>query len=201
MARALHPDTLAALDGDNVEWAAFCRFDFDSGTFAFGSVFQDTLIDGVTYIAAGDLGNVAPLVESTDSQPQDFEVTIGGVDLSLVSLYLSEPYLGRPAYVYYAVIDVAQNIIGDPILVFSGGMQEIAIVDGSVPTISITSSNELSDWNRTRPARYTDAEHQAFIKRRIKDGSLPAGFEDRGFEFVPQMETREIIWPAKSWFE
>jgi len=195
MPRALHPDTKAALSSDTVEWAALVRFDFDSATLAFITLNKSVDVDGVTYVAAGDLGKVPPIAENTDTQPMTFEVTVAGIDLSVIALYLSEEYLMRPAYIGYAVIDENQDIIGEPIWIENLGVQRISVVDGRVPTITITCSSYLSDWTRVRAARYTDAEQQAYLRRLGLTGVV-----DKGFEFVPQLEERTIIWPSRQWF-
>ena len=199
MPRALTPAGKAALESGIVKWAALVKFGFDAGTIAFSSLFKPVTYNGDTYTPMGGLGNLAPLKESTDSQPVRYDVMVSGVDISSLSLYLGSEFLGRPAVAYYAMIDDEQNII-DTIEVPLGAIHEISVEEGPTPTIKVSCSAELADWNRPRPARYTQEDHNFYISRQIALGNLPAGTVDTGFRFVPQMENREIIWPTRQFF-
>lgn len=202
MPRTIHPDTLAALEsGDNHEWAILVSLGFDSGVIHFSTLFRDIDSGGNTFLPVGGLGDLSPLRESTDSQPQNYRIIVSGIDITSLSLYLSSPYLGRPASFSYALVDDDQNIIGDPIGPQNTFMQSINIEEGEEPKITIECSNELADWDRPRASRYTQQEHNYWIAKQIKEGNLSAGTIDTAFRWVPTLEKREIIWPGRKFFE
>ena len=53
---------------------------------------------------------------------------------------------------------------------------------GETATVSLSVESRLSDWERPRIRRYNNADQQI------------AYISDKGFEFVPQMVEKELIW-------
>ena len=201
MPRAIHPATLTALEsGENMEWAILVTLGFDAGTLRFSTLFRDITTGGNVFSGIGGLADLSPLSESIDTQPQDYRITVAGVDVTTVALYLSSPYIGRPASFSYALVDADQNIIGEPIGPIDTFMQSISLEEGAEPKITVQCSNELADWDRPRPSRYTQEEHKYWIASEIRKGNLAPGTEDTGFRFVPQLENREVVWPNKTFF-
>jgi hypothetical protein len=192
--RNLDAQTKAALLEDTKNWAIFIRFDFDSGTLALSSATKNIVHNGVTYIGASSLKEIPAIQEDMDAQPKEYEVMISGIDTNVLSLYLNEQYMMRPAKLEYALLDNNQDIIGI-VAEVKGGIQSISLTEGKSPELKIMFSSKLTDWNRPRRARYTNEDHQRFL---FENGYNQI---DKAFEFVQQLENREIIFPNKKWFE
>ncbi len=160
------------------------RIDFDSGTVAWNSGYRDITFNSKTYIASGVLGSVSGVREEAGIKSSGITLTLSGVKPEMVSLALSEPYLGRKCWLHCAVVDDAG--IFDPnlaVLLFYGKLDDLSGESGQSASFSISVRSRLSDWERERILRYTDADQQ----------KLYPG--DKGMEFIPQLSQRKIIWP------
>jgi hypothetical protein len=60
---------------------------------------------------------------------------------------------------------------------------------GKTGMIEVTVTDESADWTRVRSERYTDQDQQA-----VYPG-------DKGFEFVSSIASKEVIWPASTFFD
>lgn len=185
--RTLHADTLAALADPAVRFIALVRMEFDAGVIAWHTGFNDLAYDGTTYTAAGHLGEIGQLSESTDAGPNSVGLTIGGVDPAVVALFLGVPFVNRPAQVHLAVVDAAGAVIGEPFLLFSGSMDGLKFSVGKTASINLVVRSRLADWERPLVSRYTHQDQQT---------RHPG---DMGFAFVEELATKEILWPGRGY--
>ena len=68
---------------------------FDSGALRIWSGIGDKSIGGQTYTGAGSLLSVGGIEESDDLSSPGANISLNGVDTSLVSLAIQEPYQNR----------------------------------------------------------------------------------------------------------
>jgi hypothetical protein len=73
-------------------------------------------------------------------------------------------------------------LVADPVEIFKGRVNQMNIEAGETATVSLTVESRLVDWERPRVRRYNNADQQV------------AFTGDKGFEFVPQMVEKELIW-------
>lgn len=182
--RTIDAALLAALSAETVRRVYLVRLVFDSGTVAWNTGLRDITYDGVTYLGLGNITSISATKEESGVKASGLTVGINGIDPVVVALMLTEPYINRPAYIHYTLLnDQDQQITGNPVLLFRGTMDSIQGTQGASASFQVSLKSRLADWERPRKCRYTDAEQQ-----RLHPG-------DKGFEFVGQMEQAKIIWP------
>lgn len=69
---------------------------FDTGYLRFWSGYGDLVIDGNTFLGAGEILNVQPTSESQSVRANGATVQLTGISTVLVSVALNEPCQGRP---------------------------------------------------------------------------------------------------------
>lgn len=160
------------------------RLDFDDDIIAWNSGFSDITFNSVTYLASGALSNISSTSEELGMKVSSKTVTLSGVKSEIVSLLLSEPYIGRKAYIYTAFVD--EDLVFDLLrckLTFVGTMDSVNGTIGATASFSVAIKSRLADWERSRNLRYTDVDHQT---------QYPG---DKFMEFIPQISKKKIVWP------
>ena len=182
-----------ALQQSNIRAHYLTYFDFGSGALRFWSGVSELTIstggdaDG-TYTAAGNLGQVGGIEETTDLKAAGAEFTLSGIPSALLSVALIEQYQGRTATCWLAIFNATTDVlITDPFQIFSGRMNLMPITDaGKTGAIVVTAESRLIDTQRSQnPRVYTDQDQQ----------NEYAG--DLGLEFVPKMQELVITWGRK----
>jgi hypothetical protein len=148
--------------------------------------------EGQTYTALGHLLGYEGIQESSDFQISTVRVTLSAVDQALIASLLLYDYIDReldiwrcfftiPADVaagswddsgswdddgFFSETGQTDQLIADPVKIFSGRMGEPVIAEDPVAgnnTISLTASSHFSDFER-RPGRHTNhSEQQAYF--------------------------------------
>ena len=184
MSRSLPDDLLAAIDQGTVRLLVMVRVDFDSGTLAWHNGLQSVTYAGQEYLPTGNLGGISAISETPGGTPQAVNINLGGIDESFVALLMDEEFTGRDAFIYIALADEDYRVDPDNVLlIFSGQVNGLDGSMGSQAGFSLSVQSRMADWERIRALKYTDADQQ----------SLYPG--DKGFEYVPQMSQKKLIWP------
>lgn len=130
-----------------------------------------------TYTGSGNVMGISGLEEVADLAAKNITITLNGVDSSLVSLALQEPYQRRLLRVYFGTDDTTT------VEIFSGFMNTMSIEDsGETSTITVTVESKLVALERASNRRYTQENHQA----------RNAG--DTFFSFVTELQDRDVVW-------
>lgn len=183
MTRSLETAMSTAVAADYIRPILLVHCDFDSGDLNMWTGIGSLLHDGKTYVGTGNLLDISGLQETNQLAAQGITVTLSGVLSSLLEKARDEDYQGRTLEVLFGAIDDNGDIIDDPVVMFSGFMDTMTILDGGdTATISISVENRLIEFERTRVRRYT-AEDQKI--------DYP---DDKGLEFVAALEEKEIVW-------
>lgn len=194
MARSVPAAILTALAQPEVQpfYAVEMLFDTRSGTdldgnpIDYGPIrlwtgYGDRIIDGETYLGAGDLLAISGLEEVNDLSAKSASITVSGIPSELVSLALIEPYQRRSCRILFGVSNV-----DDFVEVFAGKMNQMPIEDsGDTSTITLTVESKMVELNRARVRRYTHESHQA---------RHPG---DTFFSFVADIQDKGIPWGRK----
>lgn len=210
MSRSLPATVTSEIAKDSlaVFWACDLMFDSPNELY-FWSGIGNLVLDGNTYVGAGDLLNISELRESSDIAAYGATLTLSGIPTSVIDLAIAEPYQGRKAVVKFGVITggdgflltedgmlLAQENGGAIILednttthtsftVFTGEMDQMNISFGSeTVTISLEVESRLIDLERARIRRYTDADQKSRYPN------------DRAFEFVTRLQDEKLEWEA-----
>jgi len=180
--RNVHSSALAQTQLENLTAVTFVTLEFESGTLYANSSPINILYGGNNYLGVGKLGGIAAVQESAELALSNMNLTLVGVDTTLLSAALNEEYRDRDATVEVAFLDSSNAVIGQPTVVFKGRMDSMGVNVGKEQSITLTVINRLADWERTRNGRYTNEEQQ----------KLYPG--DKSLEFVVQSVEKQIFW-------
>jgi hypothetical protein len=186
MTRALDANQTNALSASHISGISFVELDFSTPLYLCSLPYNFSW-NGITWIGAGSLGSISPVGENGDLQAQGVQLSLTGVDSSLVSTALSEAYQGKGCQVWFCPLDpAAGQLIGAPIRVFVGRIDTMAIEVGDKATITLTGESRLIDFLRPRISRYTDAEQQALYPG------------DLGLQYVNDLQEANVPWGVQA---
>lgn len=180
---------LAATFDETVVRSLAVALDFPSGVARWNSSPMDITIGGETFFGVGALGTISAAEEGIELRSYGMSVGITGIPRDAVALALGQAYQGRAGTVWEVILDRdTWRPVADPIVIFRGRMDQMDITLGKMAEVSVKLENRLTDWERPKIVRYTDADQR---KRDPNDGS---------FRFLPATTEKEIIWPARSFW-
>ena len=109
-------------------------------------------------------------------------LTLTGLDSSIISLALQEPYQRRQAKIY-----LGEQSVSNVVQIFSGQMNTMNIEDSAEgATVQLTIESKLVELERAANWRYTDENHQ----------SRYSG--DTFFSYVQDIQDVQVAWGRKS---
>ena len=183
MSRSLTSSMDSAVTADLVRPILLAQCAFDSGNLNLWNGIGSLTVDSVTYVGAGALLKIGEIQETTQLSANGITVTLAGILPSLVSKARDEDYQGRELKLLLGAMDATNNVISDPVVIFSGFMDTMTINEGGeTATITVTVENRLIEFERSRSRRYTSEDQKI---------DYP---DDKGLEFVAEMAEKEIVW-------
>ena len=181
--RNLSTEMQAVSTAEVVRPIIFVECEFDSGDINLWNGVGSLSYVGKNYIGAGNLLAVEPVSESTDLRANGTSVTLSGLNNTLVGLAKDEDYQGRALTVKLGAMDENNDVIADPVIMFSGFMDTMMLTEsGESSTITIDVENKLIQMDRARVRRFTDNDQRIDYPN------------DDGFSFVTKIQDREINW-------
>lgn len=190
MSRGLTVAAQAAVSAETAVRSIAVALDFPSGVARWNSSPMDITIGGETFFGVGALGTISAAEEGIELRSYGMSVGITGIPRDAVALALGQAYQGRAGTVWEVILDRdTWRPVADPIVIFRGRMDQMDITLGKMAEVSVKLENRLTDWERPKIVRYTDADQR---KRDPNDGS---------FRFLPATTEKEIIWPARSFWK
>lgn len=191
MTRGLTTDALTAVRANAAFGTIAVQLNFVSGMFRACDLPppRSLLIDGDEFFGIGAVGSVSKISESGELASNGITLQLSGIPRDMVSVALGEEYQNRPATIWHVPLDDQWRQLGDPIVIFRGRMDTMPITIGETATIGMTVKSRLADWERLNGRRFSDWDQ----KQRYPT--------DRGFEYAAAMESRQVVWPARAWFE
>ena len=162
--------------GKDVDLFVAVELMFDSGALRIWSGIGDKSIGGQTYTGTGSLLSVGGIEESDGLSAPGASISLSGVDSSLVSLAIQEPYQNRDCRILLGSED-------DFFEIFSGFMDVMIIEDnGETCIINLTVESRLIILDRKVPLRYTQETQN----------SLYPG--DTFFSTVASLQDKKVDW-------
>ena len=206
MSRDLVQTIRDVIETANVE--PFFAFDlkFDAGELNLWTGLGDKTINGKIYTGTGNLLSISNIEETTEIAARGATFTLTGISSSIISLALTEPYQGRECNIFLGALNFFSPLETDnfcPIFVtsfknqrygkddnladyseiFSGYMDQLNIEEnGETSNVVLTVENRLVDLERQRVKRYTSGFQKSIYP------------DDRGFDFVEDIQDKEIVW-------
>jgi len=180
--RTMQEAAADALQDTNVPYMVLVELDFAEGFVRLTNAGYDFIWNGYTWTGAGNLGSISNIEEGQELQMYGCTLTLTGIASDYVAKCFGVGYSGRAATIYLAPLDSNYTILSDPVVIFKGRMDTMPISLGNESVLQITIESKLVDWERPRVRRYNNEDQQA---------EFPG---DLGFEFVPQMVEKSLLW-------
>lgn len=177
--RALSSALASELDASKLKPFYALEFDFDSGAARLWTGLGELIADGETWTGGAGVIGISTSSETVDLSANNVTITLNGLDSSILTIALAEPYRNRPFTLYLGCLDEDNQSVGSMYQLFSGRMDTMSVEDsGSTANISLIVENALVDLERPRIRRLTNEEQLA---RYPGDESLSgvAGLQDR----------------------
>lgn len=187
MARDITSAFKTAVTAGIVQPILATELDFSTGTLYFWNGYGDLTMtvrgSSQTFTGLGDLAGISAINETTEIKASGITLTLTGVKSSLISEALSANYTNRNAYVYLGLFDTSKNVISDVYTLFSGKMDVLKINEqAETSTIELAVENRLISFERANERRFTHEDQQIDFSG------------DLGFEFVPDLQDKPIVW-------
>ena len=208
MSRNIPTQLLPLLEEDVVFPFFTVSLGFKSETINFWTGYGQLNYQGTLYIGSADILTISDIEETTELAVRGATLSLAGLDSSLISLALQEPYQGRPCSINFGCytslnesgqllkeqtgsaagyIELEQggriDLEGDIAVtnLFSGYMDTMDVTEGvDSSTIALSVVNKLVDLERPKVFSYNQAT-QVDI-----DGT------DRGFSFVEDLTGKTL---------
>lgn len=197
MSRTVPAAFLNALhqDGDQNEpladIEAFYAVDlaFETANVRLWTGFGDKTINSQTYIGSGALLTIEGLEEVSDLSAKGTNLTLSGLNSTIISYALTEEYQGRTVTIYWGVGN-------ETVEIFSGYMDQMTIRDdGETSSIGLSVESRLIMLERPNIRRYTSESHKQVRKRKwLDDGNTGDPAADTFFDWVQGLQDTQIVW-------
>jgi hypothetical protein len=191
MARSITTAFKNAIKSSVVRPLLAVELEFSTGTLRFWNGYGDlTMTAGGssnTFTGLGDLMNVSPTSESDQIEAIGASLSLTGIKSSFISTALTGNYTNRNASIFLGLFDSSKSVIADVYTLFKGKMDIMKIDEGpESATITLNLENRLIALDRPIHRRFTHEDQQERFSG------------DLGFEFVPDLQDKEIIWGKKT---
>lgn len=188
MTRGLTTSASAAVQGEIVARTMAVELDFPSGFVRWNGTPRDITFAGRTFLGIGMLGSISVIEEGAELRAYGLTLQVSAIPRDMVSIALGQNYSGRRATLWEVPLSQYDEPVADPFIVFRGRMDQMDISVGTSATVTVRLENRLADWERPRIRRYTDADQKT---------RYPT---DQAFRFVSATTDKELVWPAKGFF-
>jgi len=163
------------------------ELEFSDGTLRMWNGYGDiTMTAGgssKTFTGAGDLLGISEIEESDILSMSGVTLTLSGIKSSLISTALSAQYTNRNGAIYLGLFDASANVIADVYTAFKGKMDVLNISEGQQTTmVQLKLESRLISFEKAANRMYTYEDQQVDYPN------------DLGFEFIPDLQDKEIIW-------
>ena len=191
MARNITTAFNNAIKSDVIRPILAVELEISDGTLRFWNGYGNlTMTAGGSsklFLGTGDLLNISSIEETSTLKMNGITISLGGIKSSLISSILSAQYTNRLGTVYMGLFDNNKNVIADVYTLFQGKMDVANIQEGpETSVIQINIESRLVQFELPLNRMYTLEDQQI---------DFPS---DIGFEFIPDLQDKEIIWGKKT---
>ena len=163
------------------------ELDFSDGVLkmwnGYGNLTMTAGGSSKTFTGQGDLLGITSVEESSTLSMSGITLTLAGIKSSLISTALSANYTNKNGAVYLGLFDTSQNVVADVYTLFKGKMDVLNIQEGQdTALITLKLESRLVTFEKASNRMYTLEDQQVDFPN------------DVGFEFIPDLQDKEIIW-------
>ena len=175
MSRNLASNTATSYAASHVNPILFVKLDFDSalpnetGTIrlhnGIGTYTWDAN-DGAgnqSWYGTGNLGQISTIEEGDKVSPYNIELTLSGLDATIVTEAVTETYYQRPVTLYIGALNDSDQLVATPDVIWTGFIDTMnAVLGGSDgDSVRLVAESELAMFDRSPNLLYTNAQQQS----------------------------------------
>ena len=191
MARDITTAFKNAIEGSVVRPIIGVELEFSDGTLRFWNGYGNlTMTAGgssKTFTGAGDLLGVSEIEESSTLSMSGVTLTLAGIKSSIIATALGANYTNRKGAIFLGLYDTSSNVIADVYTLFKGNMDVMNIQEGAdTCIITLKLESRLITFEKASNRMYTLEDQKVDFPN------------DIGFEFIPDLQDKEITWGKKT---
>ena len=191
MARDITTAFKNAIEGAVVKPIIGIELEFSDGTLRFWNGYGNlTMTAGGSskvFAGAGDMLGVSEIEESSTLSMSGVTLTLAGIKSSIIATALGANYTNRKGAIYLGLFDTSNNVIADVYTIFKGNMDVMNIQEGAdTCLITLKLESRLITFEKASNRMYTNEDQKIDFPN------------DLGFEFIPDLQDKEIIWGKKT---
>ena len=123
----------------------------------------DMSYGGNTYQSLAGMLSMSDIQEEEDIKIESVDIVLSALDTDLVKLFLDYDYIDRRVLIHRGITGNDYALIGTPILVFDGRLDQPRIVEdweGRKATLAVSASSHWSDFEAIGGRHTNNTEHQ-----------------------------------------
>ena len=191
MARDITTAFKNSIEGSLVNPIIGIELEFSDGTLRFWNGYGNlTMTAGGSskvFTGAGDMLGVSEIEESSTLSMSGVTLTLAGIKTSIISTALGANYTNRKGAIYLGLFDTSNNVIADVYTLFKGNMDVMNIQEGAdTCLITLKLESRLITFEKASNRMYTNEDQKIDFT------------SDLGFEFIPDLQDKEITWGKKT---
>ena len=207
MSRDLSSSVLGLIEDDVVYPFFAVELLFDTDALYLWTGLGDLVYNGQTYTGTGTLLNISDVEETVEIAARGATLTLSGIPSEVLALALTEPYQGRQCKIYFGLFAKGKLLKEDGAFIlledgsrivlelqelglteiFAGYMDQMNINEqADTCDVELKVENKLVDLERARVRRYSSGYQKAVYPN------------DKGFDFVEDLQDKEIVWGRSS---
>lgn len=116
-----------------------------------------------TYLSGRGMLGVSDIMEENEIKIETIDITLSAVATENVKLFLDYDYIDRRVLVHRAVIGNDFSIVGTPILVFDGRLDQPRVTENwkdETATLAVTATSHWADFDAIEGRHTNDTEQQ-----------------------------------------
>ena len=167
MPRGLPQAILDKLATNNYSIVNLIQFHVDDSQGNPVSYFTDYSLDidwgGNTYVATRGAMGVSDITEEEQFTIQQVTVVLSGVPSQNVKLFTDYDYIDRQLLIYRAIMDEDHSMIGSPVLVFDGRIDQPLVrenFEARTAELSVSASSHWVDFDQKNGRHTNNTEQQ-----------------------------------------
>lgn len=176
----------AALSASVYREVIFVKIVFDDYTFLACNLTRDYVLSGDTYVGCGGIGSISVISESADVTADPVNLTLTGLNTSLATDLRDFNHQGAPVTIQVGFFDVDETIIPDPVTVFTGFVDTMAMSLDTTLSINIQADSYLRLFFRGPDGH-----------RRMQADQEQIFVGDLGLEFAARL-SNSVPWGVKT---
>lgn len=186
MSRGISGTLLSHFDSDHIVSVVAVKLSFDSGTQRYHTGVGDLTYLSEVYIGVGTLIGIESILEDQGIKMKGIQISLQGVDTTVVDLTNNEDVQGRSAVLYLIAYNYETADVIDGFEIFSGTMDTFEISRGVNATMTLAIESVMSQFDLPSIRRMTDEDHQS---------RFPG---DTFFDLMVKINESEINWGSNT---